>query len=165
MVSKEDTAQIAIEGQYLKDLSVENPNSPNIFFGAKAVSEVDVRYDVKSEKLNETMYEVILHITATAYFKEDNTPQKAFLCDLQYSGLFTVKSLVGEELEKLIFVHAPTLLFPFARQIIASSTTDCGFPALMLVPVDFGARYTAEKQKPGTGKLASYPSANSNQGH
>lgn len=144
LVDGEDTnPQAGVLGQYVKDLSFENPNAPRSLQQMGTVQpQMQVNVNVQGRKIGEDVYEVDLKIEATARQGADT----AFVVDLLYAGLFGLRNMPEEALEPFLVVTAPTLLFPFARRIIADATRDGGFMPLMLEPIDFGALYLQRQQ-------------------
>ena len=129
--------QILVHAQYIKDLSFENPNSPQVLIEGPTQPDVEITVSVDAELINKTQYEVILKIAAKA-----TTNEKAlFLVDLTYAGLVTPEGAEADEVNPLIMIEAPRLLFPFARAIISEATRDGGFMPLNIQPVDFIAVY------------------------
>ncbi|AHX11298.1 protein-export chaperone SecB [Neorickettsia helminthoeca str. Oregon] len=139
------------EGQFMKSISLDTPNSPEVFSIMKNPPEVDVQCNIDSRIIDEQngIYEVLLDIKTEARISDENSPDGkhiAFVCKLKYCGVFTIRNLTQDQLKQALLVEAPTLLFPFARRIIATATTDAGFPPLMLAPINFAQKYT-ESQK------------------
>lgn len=132
-----------VKGQYIKDLSFENPHAPESLIATNIRPSIDVNVDLKAQKLQETLYEMTLHIAARAIV-EGNT---MFLVDLSYAGIFQVSNIPPEHIEPLILVDCPFVLFPFARRVIADVTRDGGFPPLMLDPIDFHALYMQNRDR------------------
>jgi len=132
-----------VKGQYIKDLSFENPHAPQSLAVVNARPTIDVNVDLKAQKLQEDFYEMTLHISARA----SNEGNVLFLVDLAYSGLFQVSNIPADRLEPLIMIDCPFVLFPFARRVVADVTRDGGFPPLMLDPIDFHALYMQNKAK------------------
>jgi len=130
----QQTGHLQINAQYIKDLSFENPRSPQSLTAQQAQPEVAVNVDVKARGLGTDMYEVILTVNATAKAQEE----QIFVVELAYGAVATAKSDNQELAAMLILVETPRLLFPFARQIIADVTLNGGFPPLMINPIDFG---------------------------
>src|SRR5205807_8385388 len=95
---------------------------------------VEINVDVKAQGMGQDSYEVVLTINASAKVKEE----ALFLVELAYAGLITIRNVPQELLSTAILVETPRLLFPFARNIIAETTRDGGFPPLMINPIDFG---------------------------
>lgn len=128
----------AINAQYVKDLSFENPRSPQVFAMAGQQPQVSVGVGVNVNKLGDTAYEIVLTINADAKHGEDSV----FVIELAYAGIVTTPANVSEEtLQPLLMIEVPRQLFPFARAILSNATRDGGFPPLLLSPVDFGDLY------------------------
>lgn len=135
--AEQNAVQLAIHGQYIKDLSFEVPNSPSIY--AKMMQEqpdVNVNVDVDAKKLTENQYECVLRIRADCKVQDD----VAFICELAYGGIFEI-NVPQEHLEPMLLIECPRMLFPFARHIVANTTRDGSFPPMMLNPVDFAGMY------------------------
>jgi len=93
------------------------------------------------------IYESHLSIKAKASVKQDDMLKIAFNCEVDYCGVFTIKNLTSEQTEQALLIEAPTLLFPFARRVIATATTDAGFPPLMVAPINFAEKYKKSKEE------------------
>jgi preprotein translocase subunit SecB len=133
----------AVKGQYIKDLSFENPHAPQSLTVVNQKPAIDVNVDLKVDKLQDGFYETILHIAARATVDNGTL----FLADLSYAGIFELVNIPAERIEPLLWVDCPFVLFPFARRVIADITRDGGFPPLMLDPIDFNALYIHNKSK------------------
>jgi preprotein translocase subunit SecB len=131
----------SINGQYIRDLSFENPLAPRSLFGVQEKPTIDLAVDMKGQRLQDDSYELTLHILAKALHKED----VLFLVELVYAGVFTIPGVAPEAAEPILMSECPQVLFPFARRIIADITRDGGFPPLMLEPLDFHGLYQARK--------------------
>jgi preprotein translocase subunit SecB len=114
--------QVRIAGQYIKDLSFENPNIGKLIASAPENPNLDVEINVAMSSLRPNLYESAIEFKASA----ENAPPQA--------------------LEPMLFVNCPGLLFPFLRRIVADLTREGGFPPLLLDPVDFAALYMRKKQ-------------------
>jgi preprotein translocase subunit SecB len=126
--------QLIINAQYIKDLSFENPNSPGSLRQQASQPSVEINVDVKAQGLSPDNYEVVLTVNATA-----KTPDETlFIIELAYGAIVTVRNVPQEMLSAVVLVEAPRLIFPFARNIVAETTRDGGFPPLMINPIDFG---------------------------
>ncbi|GAA4026155.1 protein-export chaperone SecB [Sphingomonas rosea] len=134
-----DAPQVAALAQYVKDLSVENPSSPQVFQWNEQ-PQLDVQFNIAVNKVADDVHEVVLKIDASARSAQG----VHFVLDLSYAGIFGLRNLPEEQLAPFLLVEAPRLLFPFARQVVASSVQDAGFPPLMLDPIDFAAIYMAQ---------------------
>ncbi|HJK86776.1 MAG TPA: protein-export chaperone SecB [Candidatus Megaira endosymbiont of Nemacystus decipiens] len=139
---------ISVQTQYLKDLSFENPNAPSSLATLDKSPKIDLSLDLKVQSLaEEGHFEVELFISSKAT-SEDKT---LFVVDIKYAGVFLLSNIPEEQKEMLLAVHCPSILFPYARKIIADATQDGGFQPLMIDPVDFGVLYNKkmmEKEKP-----------------
>jgi len=135
----------SLRTQYIKDFSFENPNAPQSLIPKEGQPKLEVNVDINAKQLSDDAYEVQLHITANA--KTDDQPM--FVVDLIYAGLFSVRGLTREQIEPLLFIDCPFLIFPFARRVIADATRDGGFPPLLLEPMDFGRIYQQRKAEGG----------------
>ncbi|HEX7791546.1 MAG TPA: protein-export chaperone SecB [Afipia sp.] len=142
--------QLNVLAQYIKDLSFENPNSPNSLAAQDKQPSINIQINVTANSVGENDYEVALAIEG----KAENNGLLLFGFELVYAGVFRVLNVQQENLHPLIMIECPRLLFPFAREIVASSVRNGGFPPLMLDPVDFVGLYRqnmarqAEQVKP-----------------
>ncbi|WP_086617681.1 protein-export chaperone SecB [Erythrobacter tepidarius] len=132
---------IGLLTQYVKDLSVENPNAPNVFQWPEP-PQIDVQFNIGAESIGNDVHEVMLKITITASSQRG----KAYLVDLAYCGLVGMRNLPEEQAHAFLYAEAPRLLFPFARRVVADAVRDAGFPPLMLDPVDFNGLYLQRLQ-------------------
>ena len=135
--TQEARPQLGIRTQYIKDLSFENPSTPNRSPEAERAPDIQVNVQVQVGRLDQTNFEVTLQITANARHEE----KPVFIAELTYAGVFTLVGIPQEALEPTLLVECPRLLFPFARRIVADVTRDGGFPPLLLGPIDFLALY------------------------
>jgi preprotein translocase subunit SecB len=128
---------LKILGQYLKDLSFENPHAPQSLGTQQGQPEINISVNVNAKNLAPTDYEVELHLDAKA-LQEGKT---VFAAELLYAGIFRLENLPDEALHPIVLVECPRMIFPFARQILADATRNGGFPPLMLDPIDFASMY------------------------
>jgi len=159
MTETNDTAQendiqyhrmIAVNAQYVKDLSFESPKAPMSLVGERPNPEINISVDVGAKKLGEDLFEVSLKITSNAENKKEEGKDDGgtlFIAEVTYAGLFTIKNMPENQLEPALLIYCPTLLFPFIRRILADVTRDGGFPPLMLDPVDFAGLYSQKQQQ------------------
>jgi len=136
-----DMPRFAIRGQYVKDLSFENPGAPRNLVMPKEAPKIEINIDLKPQKVQDGLYELGMHIVARAV-AEGNT---LFLVDMVYCGLFAFQNMTKEQIEPVLFADCPFVLFPFARRVVADITRDGGFPPLLLEPVDFHRLYLQKK--------------------
>jgi preprotein translocase subunit SecB len=146
--SLEADIPLTVNGQYIKDLSFEAPATPGVFaLIQQQPPDVNINIDVKAQGMQNNVFEVILEIKAECKTGDS----QAFILELSYGGVFTLNT-PQENLEAMLLVECPALLFPFARNIVAQVTRDGGFPPVMIGPVDFFAMYqNRETQKGATG--------------
>ena len=122
---------------YTKDVSFESPVTPNVF-RQEWKPAVNVDLNTKSSRVDEEgNHEVVLTLTITAKLED----QTAFLVEVQQAGIFFVAGIEGDALRQLLSTVAPTILFPYAREVIDSLVVKGGFPALMIAPVNFDALF------------------------
>ncbi|GAB5487407.1 MAG: protein-export chaperone SecB [Parasphingorhabdus sp.] len=133
--------QIGVLSQYVKDLSVENPNAPDVYQW-EGQPQIDVQFNIGSYKVSDEVNEVELKIEVTA--KADQGV--AFGVELLYCGLFGLRNVSDDQAHPFLFAEAPRLLFPFARAIISDAVRDAGFQPLMLEPIDFTALYMQQRE-------------------
>ena len=136
--NNEQQVAIAINAQFVKDISFEAPHVPQIFTELKSNPEINVNVDVQAGKVQDTVYQVSLKIKAEAEAKAED--KVAFLCEVEYGCIATVQ-VAPEHIEPILLIEIPRLLFPFARNIIADLTRESGFPPLMINPIDFVGLY------------------------
>ena len=126
----------AIITQYVKDLSVENPNSPDVFQW-KDQPKIDVQFNIGADAVGEEVHEITLKIQITA------TGEKGpfYMIELDYCGLVGIRNVPEDQAHAFLFAEAPRILFPFARRVVADAVRDAGFPPLLIDPIDFNGLY------------------------
>ena len=129
--------QLAIQAQYVKDFSFENPGAPDTFLKQAGQPNVEVSINVRAHKLENDLYESVLKIGATAKHED----KSLFVLDLSYAAI--VKPIVDDEkfIRPLVMIEGPRLIFPFARALISDATRDGGYMPLTLAPFDFVALF------------------------
>lgn len=130
-------ATFEVGHQYIKDLSFEVPGAPGIFRSQQVTPEVNVNIDVTVQPLDAGNYEVAL----TLEVRGNAEGGSLFVAELVYAGLFRIADVPEDQVQPLLLIEAPRLLFPFARNIIAGVTRDGGLPPLMVSPIDFVGLY------------------------
>ncbi len=136
---------LTVMAQYLKDLSFENPNSPQSFQDNGAPPNFDVDVNVNARSLSQTSYEVELSVSARARRGD----MVAFVVEATYAGVFDIRNVPADQMEAIMLVECPRILFPFARQIVSDATKNGNYPPLMLEPIDFFAVYQRDKLAKG----------------
>ena len=130
-----------IQRVYLKDMSLEQPNSPSIFLEQEGPN-IEVAIDINSESLAESIYESTITITVTAKIKD----KTAFLVEGKQAGIFEVRNVPDDQLEPLLGIACPNILYPYLRANIADMVTRAGFPPIHLNEINFEAFYQQRKQ-------------------
>src|SRR5262249_3322082 len=129
--------QLSVLGQYIKDLSFETPNAPRSLAPAQTPPQISIQINVVVQQLAATDYEVALKLEG----KAENTGTTLFAFELTFAGVFRIQNVPQETLQPLVMIECPRLLFPFAREIVATAVRNGGFPPLLLDPVDFVSLY------------------------
>jgi len=129
--------QLNVLAQYTKDLSFENPNAPSSLGPQSQPPQINIQINVGANAVAETDYEVMLTVEG----KAENAGRLIFSFELVYGGVFRLLNIPPENLSPMLLIECPRLLFPFAREIIATAVRDGGFPPLLLDPVDFVSLY------------------------
>ena len=136
----EDTLPaVGIITQYVKDLSVENPNAPESFQWQDP-PQIDVQFNIVANPVGEDLHEVELKTVITSKAQAGT----AFVIDLSYCGLIGIRNVDPAQAHAFLYAEAPRILFPFARQIVADAVRNAGFPQLMLEPIDFNGLYVQQ---------------------
>ena len=123
--------------QFVKDFSFENPNAPRALMQAPQQPTISVQINVNTKPLSNTDFEVELKLEG----KAEVPGSTLFGFDLAYAGVFRLQNIPQENVPPLLMIECPRLLFPFAREIVASAVINGGFPPLLLDPIDFVALY------------------------
>lgn len=132
-----------IQKVYLKDVSLETPNSPEIFTEQQWQPQSEVRLETGATPLNQELFEVVLTITVTCKLGE----RTAYLVEVQQAGIFTVKGFEESQMGHMLNAFCPNILFPFAREEIASLIGKSGFPTILLNPINFDGLYLQRLQQ------------------
>ncbi len=131
-----------IEKLYVKDISVEVPNAPEIFLEREA-PQVEIQLNSAGRAIGDGAYEVLLTVTVTAKLGE----KTVFLVEVGQAGIFRVLNVPNEQIEPLIAVACPNILFPYARETVSDAVTRAGFAPVVLQPVNFEAMYMQRLQE------------------
>ena len=133
----EDTGPAAgLISQYVKDLSVDNPNAPQSYQWADA-PQLDVQFNIQATPVDTEIHEVELKINMAAKSQAGT----AYIIELSYGGLIGMRGLAPEQMHAFMYGEAPRILFPFARRIVADAVRDAGYPPVLLEPIDFNGLY------------------------
>src|ERR1700724_1953097 len=138
--------QLNVLAQYTKDLSFENPNAPGSLAPQQQQPAINIQINLNASNVAEHDYEVALSVEG----KAEHAGKLMFSFELVYAGVFRIVNVPKENLHPLVMIECPRLLFPFAREIIATAVRDGGFPPLMLDPVDFVGLYRQNLERQAT---------------
>lgn len=141
MTEEQKTPVFSIEKLYVKDLSVEAPNAPEIFLENDTPS-IELQLRTEGKGIGEGLFEVALTVTVTAKIGE----KSAFLVEVTQAGIFQLRHIPEESIEPLLAVACPNLLFPYAREVVSNATMRAGFTPVVLQPVNFEQLYS-ERQR------------------
>ena len=144
--AQDDTAAapppgIRILAQFVRDLSFENPLAPQSLSGDISALKIDRQIELNIRGREDGLFELDLKLTASATREE----QVAFHAEVVYGVLFAIDGVAQEDLEPILAVECPRYLFPFARHVLSSVTSDGGFPPLRIDPIDFASVYMARR--------------------
>jgi preprotein translocase subunit SecB len=143
--------QFAIQKLYVKDISFETPNSPSIFT-QRWEPQVEFNLSNNVQKLQENLFEVVLTVTITVKLKD----MTAYLIEAAQAGVFLMQGFSQEELEPLLGIYCPSVLFPYAREVVSDLSLKGGFMPMVLPPVNFEALYAQQKLQ-SAGEAAARP--------
>lgn len=129
--------QFALQRLYLKDMSFETPNAPEIFKAVTGDPDVNLNLRNAHSELGDDAYEVVLHLSVHAKVED----RSLFLVELDQAGIFIIKGYTEAERKQLLGTYCPTTLFPYAREAISGTVSKGGFPPLVLQPINFDALY------------------------
>lgn len=137
--------QFSIQKIYVKDVSFETPNSPQIF-QKQWQPVVNLDLNSAARALDKSYYEVVLSVTVTVSFEKETV----YLVEVQQAGIFQLADIPEEVVKQMLATACPNILFPFAREAVSDLVTRGGFPQLLLAPVNFDALYLQQQQKEQT---------------
>ena len=132
----------SIEKVYVKDLSVEIPNAPQVFLEREAPT-VDIQLHHNSNGVEDGVYETVLTVTVTAKANE----KTMFLVEVAQAGIFVARNIPAQELEQVLGIACPNILFPYVREVVSDTVVRAGFPPVILSPVNFEAIYAQQRQQ------------------
>jgi preprotein translocase subunit SecB len=141
-MAEEQQPSFQIEKIYVKDASLEIPGAPQVFLEAQG-PQLEIQVRNESAQFADGLYEVAVTVTVTAKAGE----KTLFLAEAAQAGIFSVRGVPQEDLEPLLAVACPTILYPYARETISDLVTRGGFPPVLLAPVSFEALYAQRLQQ------------------
>ena len=133
----------SIEKLYVKDLSLEVPGAPQIFLEREA-PQINVQLRTAGQAVEDGVYEVTLTVTVNAKIGED---RNLFLVEVAQAGIFQIRNLPEGELEPVMMIGCPNILFPYAREAVSDAVTRAGFQPVLLSPVNFESLYQSQRQQ------------------
>jgi preprotein translocase subunit SecB len=137
--------QARVLGQYIKDLSFENPNVHKLLEGPGDNPNLQVEVNVNATKMQDKIYESAIAFKAQA----SNKAGVIYDLELSYAGLFQIEPMPDQALQHFLLINCPALLFPFLRRLVADLTREGGFPPLLLDPIDFAGLYLKRQRELG----------------
>ena len=132
----------SIEKLFVKDLSLEVPNAPKVYLEREA-PQVEVSMNNAANRIDESFFEVVLNVTVTAKIKD----KTVFLVEVSYGGVFQIRNLTAGDLDPVLGVTCPNILFPYVREVVSDTVSRAGFPPVILHPMNFEAIYQAQRQQ------------------
>jgi len=146
-MSEQQQPVFSIEKIYVKDLSLESPNSPHCFL-ERDPAQIEVQIATTGTGVGDGTFEVVLTVTVTAKIGD----KTQFLAEAAQAGIFVIQGIPNEEIEPIVAVACPNILFPYARETISDVVNRAGFPQVLLAPVNFEniyrQRLEAEQGRP-----------------
>jgi len=141
-----DQPSFQIEKLYVKDLSLEVPNAPQVFMQSDG-PQLEIQVSNQAAQFSDGLFDVVVTVTVTARAGE----KTIFLAEVAQAGIFSVRGVSQEDLEPLLAVACPTILYPYAREAIYDLVTRAGFPAVVLQPVSFEQMYMERRRQAADG--------------
>lgn len=142
--TENQTPVFNIEKLYVKDLSLEIPNAPAIFL-QRENPKIDLQLQTKAAQLEEGVFEVDVTVTVTAKVSEKE--QVMFLIEAKQAGIFQVRNMPAAEMEGILAVMCPNILYPYLREVVSDIAVRAGFAPVLLNPINFDAIYQQQKQQ------------------
>lgn len=136
---------IQVIAQFIKDLSFENPNAPESLVGGWASPDTNVQIFLGQRNIKDNVYECMVHFRIEAKKQKEN--KICFILDLHYGAMVALQNIPAENIQPVLMVEIPKLLFPFAREIVANTTANGGYPPLYLAPISFEGLYVSEMKR------------------
>ena len=135
-----------IQRLYLKDLSLEQPNSPKILL-EQAAPQIDINLALGAEPIAEGIYEVTVTATVTTKIAD----KVLFLVEAKQAGIFEIRNIPAEQVQQIVGIACPGIVYPFLRAIVSDVCTRAGFPPVLLTEVNFQAMFEAQRAQAAAG--------------
>jgi len=142
-MSEQQAPVFTIEKIYVKDLSVEIPNAPEIFL-EREQPNIEVQVSTGANKVSDGIFQSFITVTVTSKIGE----KVMFLVEATQAGIFQIRNVPDADLEPVLGIGCPNIIFPYVRETISDVVTRAGFPPLMLAPVNFETLYAQQKAQP-----------------
>ena len=136
----------SIEKVYVKDLSLEIPNAPQAFL-ERETPTVDIQLHHNSERVEDGLYQTTLTVTVTAKVAD----KTLFLVEAAQAGIFTLRNIPQGDMDAVLAIACPNILFPYVREVVSDIVVRAGFPPVVLNPVNFEALYQAQRDQLAAG--------------
>jgi preprotein translocase subunit SecB len=140
MSEQQEAPIFTIEKIYVKDLSLEVPNAPQIFL-EREQPNIEVQLNSRANKVNDGIYEALVTVTVSAKLQD----KTMFLVEATEAGIFQIKNVPDADLDVVLGIGCPNIIFPYLREVISDVVTRAGFPPMILAPVNFEALYAQQK--------------------
>ena len=141
-MAEEATPVFQIQRMYLKDLSLEQPNSPQILLEQQQ-PQVDINLTMGAEGIADGIFEVAVTATVTTKVKD----KVLFLVEAQQAGIFEIRNVPDEQMQGILGIVCPQMVYPYLRAIVSDVCTRAGFPPILLTEVNFQAMFEAQQQQ------------------
>jgi preprotein translocase subunit SecB len=138
----DETPVFNIQRMYLKDLSLEQPNSPQILL-EQGQPQVDINLQMGAEQVADGVYEITVTATVTAKVKD----KTMFLVEAKQAGIFEIRNVPQDQLQGIVSIVCPQMVYPYLRAIVSDVCTRAGFPPILLTEVNFQAMFEAQQQQ------------------
>lgn len=132
----------SIEKLYVKDASLELPNAPQIFL-ERETPQIEVQLSTEAKVIDEGVHSVNISATITAKIGE----KTVFLVEVTQGGVFSIRNVPAEDLDSILGIACPNILFPYAREVVSDLVNRAGFPPVILAPINFEALYQQRQQQ------------------
>ena len=142
MADQDDTPVFQIQRMYLKDLSLEQPNSPQILL-EQAQPQVDINLGMAAETVADGIFEVTVTATVTTKVKD----KVLFLVEAKQAGIFEIRNIPDDQVQGIVSIVCPQMIYPYLRAIVSDVCTRAGFPPILLTEVNFQAMFEAQQQQ------------------
>jgi preprotein translocase subunit SecB len=138
----DETPAFNIQRMYLKDLSLEQPNSPQILL-EQGQPQVDINLQMGADQVADGVYEITVTATVTAKVKD----KTMFLVEAKQAGIFEIRNVPQDQLQGIVSIVCPQMVYPYLRAIVSDVCTRAGFPPILLTEVNFQAMFEAQQQQ------------------